>query len=119
MASSAAGKRPIFACIVSFTDTGLIPHISAAGTTPQARRHIAIADSELLANSSPPHRLPLRAPLRAPLKAGISPAVISRAILTQQGIPFQLLSTGLPDRLAAPHIALPQVMAKALHMGRR
>lgn len=103
------GKRPLFACILSFTDTGLIPHISAAGMTPQARRYTAIADGELLANSSPPRRLPLR--------AGISPAVISRAILTQQGIPFQLLSTGLPDRLAAPHIALPQVIAKALHTG--
>ena len=103
------GKRPLFACIFSFTDTGLIPGISAAGDTPQARRHTAIADGEILANSSPSRRLPLR--------AGISPAVISRAVLTQQGIPFQLLSTGLPDRLAAPHVALPQVMAKALHTG--
>ncbi len=103
------GKRPLFACILSFTDTGLIPHISAAGMTPQARQYTAFADGELLANSSPPQHLSLR--------AGISPAVISRAILTQQGIPFQLLSTGLPNRLAAPHIALPQVMAKALHTG--
>ncbi|MGB3298301.1 MAG: TIGR00303 family protein [Phormidesmis sp.] len=103
------GKRPLFACILSFTETGLIPHISAAGGSLQARRYTAIADGELLASS---RILP-----RFPLKAGISPAVISRAILTQQGIPFHLLSTGLPDKLAAPHIVLPQVMAKALYTG--
>ncbi|MFO0172916.1 MAG: TIGR00303 family protein, partial [Aphanizomenon sp.] len=29
------GKLPIFACILGFTETGLIPGISAAGLTPE------------------------------------------------------------------------------------
>jgi uncharacterized protein (TIGR00303 family) len=107
------GKRPLFACIFSFTETGLIEHISAAGNTSQARQHTAIADAEFLASS--PAQPSLHTP--PPLKAGISPAVISRAILSQQKIPFQLLSTGLPQVPCVPHIALPQVMAASLHTG--
>ncbi len=110
------GKKPLFACIFSFTETGLIEHISAAGTTAQARQYTAIADAEFLASrhaqtSLQTHPLP-------PLKAGISPAAISRAILSQQNIPFQLLSTGLPEALCVPHIALPQVLAKPIHTGK-
>ncbi len=108
-----SGKKPLFACILSFTETGLIEHISAAGATAQARRYTAIADAEYLANGSTPsprHPLP-------PLKAGVSPAVISKAVLSQQGIPFQLLSTGLPEALCVPHIELPQVIARSLHTG--
>jgi uncharacterized protein (TIGR00303 family) len=107
------GKKPLFACILSFTETGLIPHISAAGATPQARRYTAIADATFLADSPDQQQ---RQPLPL-LKAGISPAVISRAILTQQNIPLQLLSTGLPEALHVPHIALPQVMAQSVHTG--
>jgi uncharacterized protein (TIGR00303 family) len=111
------GKKPLFACILSFTETGLIPGISAAGTTPQARRYTAIADAEFLAADRPTSRSQPRSPTHPlpPLKAGISPAFITRAVLTQQNIPFQLLSTGLPEALDAEHIALPQVMAKSVH----
>lgn len=107
------GKKPLYACILSFTETGLIPHISAAGSTPQARRYTAIADAAFLADSPDQQQ---RQPLPL-LKAGISPAVISRAILTQQNIPLQLMSTGLPEALCVPHITLPQVMAQSVHTG--
>ena len=32
------GKRPVFACVLGFTETGLIPNISAAGATPEERK---------------------------------------------------------------------------------
>ncbi len=99
--------KPLFICIASFTDTGLIPQISAAGSTPQSRRYTAIADSEFL----------FRGGSLPPLSAGVSPAVITRAVLTQQAIPWHLLSTGLPASLKVPHIALPQVMAKSVQTG--
>ncbi|MFO5438240.1 MAG: TIGR00303 family protein, partial [Dolichospermum sp.] len=35
------GKLPIFACILGFTETGLIPGISAAGLTPEDRKYTA------------------------------------------------------------------------------
>ena len=102
--------RPLFACILSFTETGTIQHISAAGTTPDARRYTALADGELLSVGRSYHRLP-------PLKAGVSPAIISRAVLSRQNIPVHLLSTGLPDALKAPHIALPKVIAQSVKTG--
>ena len=97
--------------------------------TTQARQYTALADAELLAakpdyypfSQGLTHQLTHRLP---PLRAGVSPAIISRAILTQQAIPFRLFSTGLPDRLKAEHTPLPDgtdnrlmhpVIAKAIH----
>lgn len=104
-------RKPFFACILSFTDTGLQPQISAAGTTQKARRTTALADGEYL-HSGANYQYPL-----PPLPAGVSPAVITRAILTYCDIPLQLLSTGLPSALCVPHILLPTVLAKDLSTG--
>lgn len=103
-------RKPLFACILSFTETGMIRHISAAGTTSQVRRYTALADGELLSVGRSYHSLP-------PLAAGISPAIISRAVLSRQNIPIHLLSTGLPDALKAPHIALSKVIAQSVQTG--
>lgn len=105
-------QRPVFACILSFTDTGLIPHISSAGTTPQARQYTALADGEVLATGRA-QRFPL-----PPLPAGISPAIISRGILTGLNLPCHLFSTGLPAPIPFSHIALPMVVAQAVNTGR-
>ncbi|MEL7141284.1 MAG: nicotinate mononucleotide-dependent phosphoribosyltransferase CobT [Cyanobacteria bacterium J06643_4] len=104
-------QRPVFVCILSFTDTGLIPHISSAGITPQARQYTALADGEVLATGRA-HRFPL-----PPLPAGISPAVISRGLLTGLNIPCHLFSTGLPAPVPFPHIDLPTVVAQAVNTG--
>ncbi len=105
------GRQPLYACILSFTKTGIIPRISAAGTTPHARHYTALADGEFLATGAAHHPLPS-------LRAGTSPAIISRAVLSRQNIPIHLLSTGLPDTLRAPHVALPNVIAQELQTGR-
>ena len=108
-------KKPLFACVLSFTQTGLLPGISAAGKTSQNRLTTAIADGEYLLSHtvSSPRTSALIQPL-PPLSAGVSPAIISRAIIRQQKIPCCLLSTGLPARLHVPHIELPQVMARSI-----
>ncbi len=85
------GKNPIFACILGFTATGLIPGISAAGATPQAREFTAIADAEFLATggrSQPIYPLPH-------LVGGISPVVITRAVVESLDIPTYLFNAGL------------------------
>lgn len=105
------GQRPVFACILSFTETGLISGISAAGMTPHARQYTALADAEFLSSGAAAH-YPL-----PPLAAGVSPAFITRAALTHQQIPLHLLSTGLPDSLTVPHIALPTVLARPVQTG--
>ena len=105
------GRKPHFACILSFTETGLQPNISAAGISANARRYTALADGEYLHSGHNRH-YPL-----PPLPAGVSPAVLTRAILTHCNIPLQLLSTGLPQALLVPHTSLPTVLAKDLSTG--
>ena len=104
-------QKPHFACILSFTETGLQPQISAAGATPEARRTTSLADGEYLCRGFN-HQYPL-----PPLSAGVSPAVIARAILTYCDIPIHLFSTGLPQALCVPHTLLPTVLAKDLSTG--
>jgi uncharacterized protein (TIGR00303 family) len=107
------GSLPLFACILGFTETGLLPGISAAGATPQARRYTAIADAEFLANGpipEPYHPLP-------PLNQGISPVFISRAVLEAHAIPLLIFNAGLPDPPFVPFIELGGQPAQCLSTG--
>ncbi len=107
------GLRPTVVCVLGFTATGLIPGISAAGATPADRRYTALADAEFLwygATKAPSHPLP-------PLTAGVSPAVISRAVVAGLDLPLYLLSAGLPQAPSAPHIDLGGAPAACLTTG--
>ncbi|HLO83976.1 MAG TPA: TIGR00303 family protein [Nostocaceae cyanobacterium] len=91
------GRFPVFACVLGFTETGLIPWISAAGKTPEDRKYTACADAEFLylgCKYQPHYPLP-------PLTAGASPVVISRAVVEALQIPIFLFNAGLPQ---VPHI---------------
>jgi uncharacterized protein (TIGR00303 family) len=86
------GKRPVYACILGFTETGVIPGISAAGATPESRRLTAIADAEFLINGpSKTAQYPL-----PPLHQGASPVFITRAVLQGQSISSWMMNAGLP-----------------------
>ncbi len=107
------GKLPIFACVLGFTDTCLIPGISAAGKTPADRRFTAIADAEFLARGvcpQPDYPLP-------PLIAGASPVYISRAILAALDFPLYIFNAGLPKPPTIPHIDLGGMPAACLTTG--
>jgi uncharacterized protein (TIGR00303 family) len=107
------GQLPHFACVLGFTETGLIPGISAAGATPIDRESTAIADAEFLINGVQPHpRYPL-----PPLHVGASPVLISRAIVEAQSIPVQLFNAGLPHPPAVPAIDLGGCPARCLSTG--
>lgn len=104
---------PIFACVLGFTETGLIPGISAAGATPESRKFTAIADAEFLVRgvvSQYRYGLP-------PLTAGISPVFISRAILESLHIPIQVFNAGLPLTPPIPHEDLGGLPARCLTSG--
>jgi NaMN:DMB phosphoribosyltransferase len=107
------GRAPIFACVLGFTETGLIPGISAAGATPEVRRYTALADAEFLYHGVTPHS---RHPL-PPLDAGISPVFISRAVLAGQGIPIVIFNAGLPQPPTVPHVELGGMPARCLRFG--
>jgi uncharacterized protein (TIGR00303 family) len=107
------GKKPGFICVLGFTDTALIPGISAAGSTPEARRFTAVADAEFLyegPTGSPCYGLP-------PLQAGVSPAMITRAVLANQAIPLYLMNAGLPVAPSVPIIDLGGQPANCLSSG--
>ena len=107
------GGLPLFACVLGFTDTGLIPGISAAGSTPEARKYTACADAEFLYYG--PGRKPLY-PL-PPLTAGASPVIISRAVVEALNIPIYLFNAGLPQPPALPVIDLGGYPANCLSKG--
>ena len=84
-------SSPTFACILGFTETALIPGISAAGANPEDREYTAIADAEFLTLGVQPHyRYPL--PI---LNAGVSPAFITRAVVESLNIPLVLFEVSL------------------------
>ena len=96
------GTTPLFVCVLGFTETGLIPGISAAGATPTDRRYTALADAEFLVqgvSAQPIYPLP-------PLQAGASPVLITKAILSGQQIRATLFNAGLPAPPSVPMIDL-------------
>lgn len=102
------GKQPVFACVLGFTATGLIPGISAAGATPESRQYTAIADAEYLATGKAT-QFPL-----PPLVAGASPVLISRAVVEGLNLPLYIFNAGLPIPPTVPHIDLGGVPANCL-----
>ncbi len=105
------GKRPVFACVLGFTETGLIPNISAAGATPEDRKYTAIADAEFLATGVNPN-FPL-----PPLVAGASPVLISRAVIAAQELPLFIFDAGLAIAPTVPAIVLGGKPANCLSTG--
>lgn len=93
---------PGLACVLGFTQTGLLPGISAAGATPADRRLTAIADAEFLYHGPQPDpKYPL-----PPLNAGASPVFISRAVVEATEMPVYIFNAGLPQAPSVPAIDL-------------
>ncbi len=104
-------KAPVFACVLGFTETGLIPNISAAGATPEDRKFTAIADAEYLATGKN-----INFPL-PPLMAGASPVLISRAVIAAQNIPLWIFNAGLPTAPTIEAIDLDGAPAQCVSTG--
>ncbi|MEB3339632.1 nicotinate mononucleotide-dependent phosphoribosyltransferase CobT [Okeania sp.] len=107
------GSQPIFSCILGFTDTGLIPGISAAGATPKDRQYTCLADVEFLYNGLQPQpKYPL-----PPLNAGASPVLITKAVIDSLNIPYYLFNAGLTHQPTVPTIDLGGTPARCLTSG--
>jgi uncharacterized protein (TIGR00303 family) len=108
------GCCPVLACVLGFTDTGLLPEISAAGATPLDRQYTAVADAEFLYHGPQPRpKYPL-----PPLSAGISPVFITRAVVSAQHIPVYLFNAGLLHPPTMPCIDLGGQPARCLSQGK-
>lgn len=111
---SRRGQQPLFTCILGFTETGLIPGISAAGATPADRRYTALADAEFLVNGprcNPAYPLP-------PLNGGASPVLISRALIEALRWRVKVVNAGLRDNPSVPTIPTGGIPARCLSTGR-
>jgi uncharacterized protein (TIGR00303 family) len=108
-------RRPLFVCVLGFTETALIPGISAAGLTPADRRLTALADAEFLYNGVP--NLPATYPL-PPLTGGASPTFIARAIVESLGLAICLLNAGLPLPPSVPTHDLDGTIARCVSTGK-
>jgi uncharacterized protein (TIGR00303 family) len=86
--------------LLAATDTASVAGISAAGSTPAARRLTAAADAELLL-LGPDHHRPHALP---PLPAGVTPALISHVVLRALGLHPLVIDLGCPTAPAIPHI---------------
>ena len=107
------GKKAQFACVLGFTETGLLPGISAAGATPADRQFTAIADAEfLMQGAQPAPTFPLPS-----LIAGASPVLISRAVIEALNIPTTLFNAGLLHPPTVPAIDLDGMPARCVSTG--
>ena len=107
------GRSPLLTVLLAFTETALIPGISAAGKTPRDRRFTAHADAEFLYTgpaAQPRYPLP-------PLQAGASPVLITRACLEQLATPLILIDTGLTEPLSVPALRFNSAPARCLSTG--
>jgi len=103
------GCSPVFACVLGFTETGLIPFQQLV--LPQSRQYTAIADAEFLYNgpqSQPRYPLP-------PLHAGAS--VLIPVLVEALEIPVYLFNAGLPQPPVVPAIDLGGTPARCLSQG--
>jgi uncharacterized protein (TIGR00303 family) len=110
-------RVPTFVCVLGFTETALVPGISAAGLTPSDRKYTAYADAEFLyhgASQKPKYPLP-------PLTAGASPVLISRAVVEELKLPVYIFNAGLsneaPSNIEIGAIDLGGTPAKCVSSG--
>ena len=88
--------------VLGGTRTAEWPGISAAGSTPVARRVTALADAELLLRGTARTR---RWPLPV-LPAGVSPALLSRVVVEALGLDPVVAALGLPHQPDFLHLRL-------------
>ncbi len=95
-------NRPLFLCIISNTDTGKIPGISAAGTSPELTDYTPGADAELVETNKiiTMPELP-EAPGGSP-----TPAIVTKAALNLTGVPSLFVASGLRKKPAIPYVEL-------------
>lgn len=92
---------PFFICVISYTDTCVIPGITAAGANLEFVKYTAAADSEFLYHGfckcidelpMSPHGNP-------------TPAIITRAAISLADIPFQVVDAGSKIKPSIPYLS--------------
>ncbi|NYT03024.1 MAG: TIGR00303 family protein [Methanosarcinales archaeon] len=95
-------QRPLFLCVISNTDTGKIPGLSAAGTTTELTDYTPGADAELVEVN----RIITMPELPESPGGSPTPAVVTRAALTLANIPTLFVASGLRKKPAVPYVEM-------------
>jgi uncharacterized protein (TIGR00303 family) len=93
-------KSPIFLCVLSNTETGKIPGISAAGSSPELTDYTPGGDAELVETNKiiTMPEIP-ETPGGAP-----TPAILTKAALNLSEIPSLFIASGLRKKPAVPFV---------------
>ena len=94
--------RPLFLCIIANTDTGKIPGISAAGTSPELTDFTPGADAELVETN----RIITMPELPEAPGGSPTPAIVTKAALNLSGIPSLFVASGLAKKPAIPYVEM-------------
>jgi uncharacterized protein (TIGR00303 family) len=96
-----ATSSPLFICVISHTDTSLIPGITAAGAKQDFVKYTPAADMELLYYGC------CKCIDNVPItpEGNPTPAIITRAALQLADIPFQVVDAGSKIKPSIPYIS--------------
>jgi uncharacterized protein (TIGR00303 family) len=93
-------ERPLFLCVLSNTDTGKIPGLSAAGASPDLTDYTPSADAELVEL----HKIVTIPEVPESPEGATTPAVVTKAALSLSGIPSLFVTSGLRRKPAVPYV---------------
>jgi len=93
-------QRPLFLCVLSNTDTGKIPGVSAAGASPDLTDYTPSADAELVEL----HKIVTIPAIPESPEGATTPAVVTKAALSLSGIPTLFVTSGLRRKPAVPYV---------------
>ncbi|MGC9514246.1 nicotinate mononucleotide-dependent phosphoribosyltransferase CobT [Methanocrinis sp.] len=93
-------ERPLFLCVLSNTDTGKIPGLSAAGASPDLTDYTPSADAELVEL----HKIVTIPEVPESPEGATTPAVVTKAALSLSGVPSLFVTSGLRRKPAVPYV---------------
>lgn len=93
-------ERPLFLCVLSNTDTGKIPGLSAAGASPDLTDYTPSADAELVEL----HKIVTIPEVPESPEGATTPAIVTKAALSLSGIPSLFVTSGLRRKPAVPYV---------------
>ena len=96
-----ATLNPLFVCVISYSETSMIPGITVAGATPDLLKYTSAADSEFLYYG----RCKCINNIPATPDGKPSPAIITKAALELADIPFLIVDAGTKVKPSIPHFS--------------
>lgn len=105
--------NPVFVCVISYTETSIIPGITIAGASPDLMRYTSPADSEFLYYGY--CKCLDKVPITPDGKP--TPAIITRSVIEASNIPYFVVDAGSMVKPLVPYISFDQEYGKNIVFG--